>query len=122
MGVLGINHIAFRTPEVRRLRKFYEELLGAESLDGEHQPLRAGNVLLVFFESSSAGISDDPDEIAFDVDEAGYAETLATARRLGALRRDPVDHTKWSRGFVVHDPDGRRIEITYEDRAVFWRG
>jgi len=25
-------------------------------------------------------------------------------------------------GFVVHDPDGRRIEITYEDRAVFWRG
>jgi catechol 2,3-dioxygenase-like lactoylglutathione lyase family enzyme len=121
MGVLGINHIAFRSPNVERLRKFYVELLGAESLDGEHQPLRAGSVLLVFFESSSAGISDDPDELSFDVDEAGYGETLANARRLGALRRDPVDHTKWSRGFVVDDPDGRRIEITYEDRAVFWR-
>jgi catechol 2,3-dioxygenase-like lactoylglutathione lyase family enzyme len=121
MGVLGINHIAFRTPDVPRLRKFYAELLGAESLDGEHQPLRAGNVLLVFFEASRAGIPEEPDEISFDVDEDGYAATLAIARRLGVLRRDPVDHTKWSRGFVVHDPDGRRIEITYEDRAVFWR-
>jgi catechol 2,3-dioxygenase-like lactoylglutathione lyase family enzyme len=122
MGVLGINHIAFRTPDVRRLRRFYEQLLGAESLDGEHQPLRAGGVLLVFFEASAAGITEHPDEIAFDVDEDGFAETLANARSMGVLRRDPVDHTAWSRGFVVHDPDGRRIEIVYEDHAVFWRG
>ena len=121
MGVLGINHIAFRTANVPRLRKFYEELLGAESLDGDHQPLRAGSVLLVFFESGENAIPADPDEIAFDVDDAGYAETLAKARHLGVLQADPVDHTAWSRGFVVHDPDGRRIEITYEDRAVFWR-
>jgi catechol 2,3-dioxygenase-like lactoylglutathione lyase family enzyme len=121
MGVLGVNHVAFRTANVPRLRKFYEELLGAESLDGDHQPLRAGAVLLVFFESGDNAISADPDEIAFDVDEAGYAATLANARHLGVLQGDPVDHTAWSRGFVLHDPDGRRIEITYEDRAVFWR-
>ena len=121
MGVLGVNHVAFRTANVRRLRSFYEELLGAESLDGDHQPLRAGSVLLVFFESSGNTVSDDPDEIAFDVDEEGYAATLASARHLGILRGDPVDRTAWSRGFVVQDPDGRRIEITYEDHAVFWR-
>jgi catechol 2,3-dioxygenase-like lactoylglutathione lyase family enzyme len=50
MGVLGINHVAFRTVEPATLRRFYERLLGAEPLDGAHDPLRAGSVILVFFE------------------------------------------------------------------------
>jgi catechol 2,3-dioxygenase-like lactoylglutathione lyase family enzyme len=120
VGVLGINHIAFRTPDPARLRGFYAELLGAESLEGSHEPLRAGATLLVFFSSQTNTLSDDPDEIAFDVDAAGFDETLERARQLGAIMRDPVAHTSWSKGFYVQDPDGRRIEITYDDRGIYW--
>ena len=121
MGVVGVNHIAFRTPDVPRLKAFYQELLGAEPLSGSHDPLRAGRVVLVSFQSQRAGVADDPDEIAFDVDAAGFDEALGRARKMGALRREPVEPTPWSRAFLVADPDGRRIEVTYDDHGVYWR-
>jgi catechol 2,3-dioxygenase-like lactoylglutathione lyase family enzyme len=120
MGVLGINHIAFRTPDAARLHGFYAELLDAERLAGAHQPLRAGGVLLVFFASEGAPAA-DPDELAFDVDAAGFDEVLERARGLGCLRREPVAHTQWSKGFLVDDPDGRRVEIVHDDRGVYWQ-
>lgn len=120
MGVLGVNHIAFRTPDPARLRAFYAELLGAEALEGSHEPLRAGSALLVFFGSDTNTVSEDPDEIAFDVDAAGFDEALERARLLGAVVGEPVAHTPWSKGFYVQDPDGRRIEITYDNRGIYW--
>jgi catechol 2,3-dioxygenase-like lactoylglutathione lyase family enzyme len=120
LGVLGVNHIAFRTPDPARLRAFYAELLGAEPLEGSHEPLRAGSALLVFFGSEKNALSEDPDEIAFDVDSVGFDETLERARLLGAVVREPVAHTPWSKGFYVADPDGRRIEITYDNRGIYW--
>jgi catechol 2,3-dioxygenase-like lactoylglutathione lyase family enzyme len=121
VGVLGLNHIAFRTADPTRLKAFYRELLAAEVLDGAHDPLRAGSVLLVFFSSAEAAVGADPDELAFDVDAAGFGEALARARRLGCVTRDPVEHTPSSRGFLCADPDGRRVEIVHEDRGVYWR-
>ena len=121
MGVLGINHIAFRTPDAGRLKAFYRELLGAEELDGAHDPLRAGSVLLVFFESDEGGVPADPDELAFDVDATGFDEALERARGLQCVTREPVDHTPSSRGFLCADPDGRRVEIVHDDRGVYWR-
>jgi catechol 2,3-dioxygenase-like lactoylglutathione lyase family enzyme len=121
VGILGVNHIAFRTPDVERLRRFYAELLAAEALEGAHGPVRAGGTLLVFFPSDGNSIPDDPDEIAFDADAGGFDEALARARALGILEREPVRHTPWSRGFVVSDPDGRRIEISHDDRSVYWQ-
>ena len=121
MGILGVNHIAFRTPDVARLKAFYRELLDAEVLDGSHDPLRVGHALLVFFPSERGGAADDPDELAFDADRAGFESALERARGLGALQREPVEPTPWSRAFLVRDPDGRRIEITYDDRSVYWR-
>ena len=120
VGVLGVNHIAFRTPDPARLRAFYAELLGAEALDGSHEPLRAGSTLLVFFESEANPLSEDPDEIAFDVDGVGFDETLERARTMDAVVREPVAHSPWSKGFYVRDPDGRRIEITYDNRGIYW--
>ena len=120
MGVLGVNHIAFRTPDPARLRAFYAELLGAESLEGSHEPLRAGSALLVFFASDKNTLTEDPDEIAFDVDAAGFDEALERARLMGAVVRDPVAHSPWSKGFYVQDPDGRRIELTYDNRGIYW--
>lgn len=120
-GIFGVNHIAFRTPDPARLKAFYRELLDAEELDGSHDPLRVGQTLLVFFESERGGGAEDPDEIAFDADRAGFHAALERARRLGALQREPVDPTPWSRAFLVRDPDGRRIEVTYDDRSVYWR-
>jgi catechol 2,3-dioxygenase-like lactoylglutathione lyase family enzyme len=122
VGILGVNHIAFRTPDPARLKAFYRELLAAEELDGAHHPLRVGNTLLVFFESERPGTSrDDPDELAFDADADGFAAALERARALGVLEREPVSHTPSSRGFLLRDPDGRRLEISHDDRGVYWR-
>ncbi|HYW26335.1 MAG TPA: VOC family protein [Terriglobales bacterium] len=121
MGVLGINHIAFRSPDAARLRSFYADLLGAESLSGAHEPLRVGTVLLVFFSSEHGGAGPDADEIAFDVDARGFEDVLARAHRLGTQVRGPLEHSAHSRGFYVGDPEGRRVEIIYEDRGVFWK-
>jgi len=118
VGPLGVNHVAFRSPDPARLREFYETLLGAEMVRGAHDPLRVGSTLLVFFDA------DGPpgrDELAFDVDARGFAESLQRAESMGLAVRGPVEHTPWSRGFYVDDPDGRRIEITYDDRAVYWQ-
>ena len=116
-----MNHIAFRTADPGRLRQFYAELLEAEELEGAHEPLRAGGTLLVFFPSEENVIAADPDEIAFDCDAAGFAGCYERAKALGAVEREPVSHTPWSQGFVVKDPDGRRIELTHDDRGVYWR-
>ncbi len=121
MGVLGINHLAFRTPDPDLLRRFYLELTGAEELEGEHRPLRVGHTLLAFFPSESAGTAADPDEIAFDVDGPGFAEVLERARHLGCEIRGPVEHAQSSRGFYLGDPDGRRLEFTHDDRGIYWR-
>jgi catechol 2,3-dioxygenase-like lactoylglutathione lyase family enzyme len=119
MAVLGIDHVAFRTSDAAGLRAFYAELLGADELSGEHSPLRVGHTLLVFFEDADAVTGGD--ELAFDVDGAGFEDCLARARRLEAVQREPVAHTSFSRGFLVRDPDGRRIEIIHNDDAVFWQ-
>jgi catechol 2,3-dioxygenase-like lactoylglutathione lyase family enzyme len=121
MGILGINHIAFRTPDPAGLKAFYRELLDAEPLEGAHDPLRVGHTLLVFFASDANPVSADPDELAFDADGAGFDRALERARGLGALQRGPVEPTPWSRSLLVRDPDGRRIEVTYDDLGVYWR-
>jgi len=120
VAVHGINHIAFRTPDPARLRAFYLELLDAEPLSGSHDPIRAGSVILAFF-ASSGRPAEDPDEIAFDVDAAGFEAALERARRLGAVQRDPVTPNRWQRFVVLRDPDGRRIELTHDDRGVYWQ-
>src|SRR2546427_140738 len=118
MGVFGIDHIAFRTADPARLREFHAELLGAERLEGAHAPRRVGGTTLVFFEEEAAV---GGDELAFDADLEGFEHALEAARRLSALERQPVDHTPWSRGFLVRDPDGRRIEVVHNDEGVYWR-
>jgi len=50
MSVTGINSIWFYTSNISRLRNFYIELLGAEPLIGNHEPIRAGHTVLVFMQ------------------------------------------------------------------------
>jgi catechol 2,3-dioxygenase-like lactoylglutathione lyase family enzyme len=121
MGVLGVNHLAFRTSDPDQLRRFYVALTGAEELEGAHRPIRLGQTLLVFFASGMRAAADDPDEIAFDVDLPGFDDVLERARALGCEIRGPVEHTAPSRGFYLDDPDGRRLEFTHDDRGVYWR-
>jgi catechol-2,3-dioxygenase len=116
-----VNHVAFRTPDPNGLRRFYLDLTGAEELEGAHHPLRLGQTLLVFFRSESWSAPGDPDEIAFDVDSAGFGNVLERAQRLGCEIRGPLDHGDSSRGFYLNDPDGRRLEFIHEDHGVFWR-
>jgi len=121
MGVLGINHIAFRTSDPAALRRFYLDLTGGDEIDGAHDPIRVGSTLLVFFEAEAAGSSSDPDELAFDVDAAGFDDVLRRAQALGCEIRGPVEHTPSSRGFYLRDPDGRRLEFIHDDPGVYWR-
>jgi catechol-2,3-dioxygenase len=121
VGVLGVNHIAFRTPDPDGLRRFYARLTGGDELEGAHDPIRVGGTLLVFFAAPSTGRRDDPDEIAFDVDRAGFEDVLRRARELGCEPRGPVEHTPFSRGFYLEDPDGRRLEFICDDPGVYWR-
>lgn len=119
--MLGINHIAFRTPDPVRLRRFYLELTGGDEVAGEHDPVRVGRTLLVFFAADAPGAAADPDEIAFDVDRSGFDDVLRRARDLGCDVRGPIEHTAYSRGFYLNDPDGRRLEIICDDPGVYWR-
>jgi hypothetical protein len=121
VGVLGVNHLAFRTVDPDRLHRFYVMLTGGDELDGEHAPIRVGQTLLVFFASEGQQVADDPDEIAFDVDAVGFDEVLHRARELGCEIRGPVEHTAFSKGFYLDDPDGRRLEFIHEDPGVYWR-
>jgi catechol 2,3-dioxygenase-like lactoylglutathione lyase family enzyme len=121
VGVLGVNHLAFRTPDPDRLRRFYVELTGADELEGEHRPIRVGHTLLVFFASPEHRVTEDPDEIAFDVDHVGFDEVLRRARALDCDIRGPVEHTAFSKGFYLNDPDGRRLEFIHDDLGVYWR-
>lgn len=121
MGVLGVNHLAFRTADPDRLRRFYLELTGGDELEGEHAPVRVGQTLLVFFAAETQGSAADPDEIAFDVDHAGFEDVLHRARLLGCDIRGPVEHTLASKGFYLSDPDGRRLEFIHDDPGVYWR-
>jgi hypothetical protein len=57
--------------------------------------------------------------IGFDADAGGFATILKKAKAMGVLRRGPVDHTSVSKGMFVEDPDGRQIEIAYNDLGVF---
>jgi catechol-2,3-dioxygenase len=121
VGVLGVNHLAFRTSDPDGLRHFYVELTGADELEGEHRPIRIGQTLLVFFASPAHTVPADPDEIAFDVDSSGFEEVLRRAGVLGCEIRGPVEHTPFSRGFYLSDPDGRRLEFIHDDPGVYWR-
>lgn len=116
-----MDHLAFRTADPDRLRRFYLELTGADEIDGEHDPIRVGQTLLVFFESREHQSANDPDEIAFAVDSSGFNEVLRRARRLGCEIRGPLEHTAFSKGFYLNDPDGRRLEFIRDDPAVYWR-
>ena len=120
MGVLGVNHIAFRSHDPAALRRFYLDLTGGEALPAEHDPIRVGHTLLVVFATERRYSDEDPDELAFDVDAAGFDDVLRRAKRLGAFQRGPVQHTQWSKGFYATDPDGRRLEFICDDHSVYW--
>ncbi|HUA11063.1 MAG TPA: VOC family protein [Solirubrobacteraceae bacterium] len=121
MGVIGVNHLALRTPDATALRRFYLDLTGAEPLDGDHEPIRLGQTLIVFFPSEDAGAAPDADEIAFDVDGAGFDDVLGRANGLGCDVRGPVAHNACSTSFYLRDPDGRRLEFILADPGVYWR-
>jgi hypothetical protein len=121
VGVLGVNHIAFRTHDPGALRRFFSSSRPGDPLEGEHDPVRVGRALLVFCAAETPGAAAESDEIGFDVDLSGFDDVLQRARALGCDVRGPVDHTAHSKGFYLKDPDGRRLEFIHEDPGVYWQ-
>lgn len=117
MGAWGISHLGLWTPDPASLRRFYAELLAADPVHGEHEPLRVGATVLAFHQAHD-GVPDQ--EVGFDLDGAGFEEVVGRIRRLGLLERGPLENPQ-GRGVSLRDPDGRRIEIEYRDYGVFWR-
>jgi hypothetical protein len=117
LSAIGFG-IWFYTPNIARLRKFYIDLLGAEPLKGDHEPIRIGHTVIVFLQgatdSSRLGLG-------VDVDAIGFETILGKAKATDALKRGPVEHTPFSKGLFLSDPDGREIEIVYNDLGVLWQ-
>jgi hypothetical protein len=40
---------------------------------------------------------------------------------MGVVQREPVAPNAWQRFVLQRDPDGRRIELTHDDRGVYWQ-
>jgi catechol-2,3-dioxygenase len=118
MGVTGIHSVWFFMHDIARLRNFYIEVLGAEPLTRDHEPIRVGHTVLVFMQG-------DPQEnklaIGFDADAAGFDQVVEKAKKLAVLERGPVQHTAVSKGLFLRDPDGRQIEIVHNDLGIFWQ-
>lgn len=118
--MIGIDHLGLACRDVEATRAFYINVLRAEPLQGSHSPVRVGSVVLAFFPTNDDAQARGT-EIAFSADRAEFEWIYEASKSEGLVRREPVDHTPFSKGFSLVDPDGREIEVAYVDPGVYWR-
>lgn len=110
---MRLHHLAFRTDDVPRLARFYEEGLGLARLPAREGvvwlALEGGAILMI--EPRGEGErarAEDGDLVCFEVGHAHRAHVVA--RLLGAGAR-PDGATAFTT--YVRDPDGRRIGVSH---------
>ena len=107
------HHLAFRTRDLARLRRFYQELLGLRSVREQAYYsvwLALGDAVLMLEQAEA----DEPtvpagslELLALRVDAQERARLLDQLRAGGVAIEDQTDFTSYFR-----DPDGRRIAIS----------
>ncbi len=110
---MRLHHLALRTPDLVRLRAFYEGVLGLPVVR-ETPPrsvwLEAGGAV-VMLEASEPGEPGIPslsrEFVAFAIEPGARAAWEARLARAGVAVEARTDHTLYFR-----DPDGRRVGVS----------
>ena len=106
------SHIAFRTPDVATLTRFYVDIVGLEV----HDQLAGGGTRLGWgrghhvldLVAGEAGL----DHVGFEVREPGAVETLASVLAAHGTPTRTLDFASTGvTGFEVADPDGNRLQL-----------
>lgn len=111
----SLKLLVLRTPQVDRLRAFYQAL-GVELIEERHGsgPLhyvgQIGDATLEIYPLSDEGCSTDTTtRLGFAVER--LAEVVQALREAGMVIASEPRQTAWGLRAVVRDPDGRAVEL-----------
>jgi len=104
-----------KTPDLERMRAFYEAIgiRFTEEQHGKgpvHYAGQLGDAVLELYPLLDSAVADTTTRLGFGVDNLNDV-----LRRLG-LASEP-QRTEWGPRAVVHDPDGRAVELYAEGEA-----
>lgn len=106
--------VVLKTPQVDRLRAFYQALgiCLAEEKHGNgpiHYAGQVGDATLEVYPLPDGGTADTTTRLGFAVER--LSEVVQTLRDAGAVVASGPQQTAWGLRAVVHDPDGRAVEL-----------
>jgi predicted enzyme related to lactoylglutathione lyase len=114
MAGVSLRLVVLKTPQVDRLRAFYQAL-GIELAEERHGkgPLHyaghVGDALLEVYPLPDGGTADTTTRLGFAVE--GLAEVIQALRDAGVVVTSGPQHTAWGLRAVARDPDGRAVGL-----------
>ncbi|HEU5408840.1 MAG TPA: VOC family protein [Nitrospira sp.] len=126
----GLRHLALRVTDLSRSRRFYEQLLGFQSVwepDSENVYFSSGIDNLALHQIPKDELPSYRPAKAQLLDHIGvildspqavdqmYGEILPTIESLGGrIAKEPKQHRDGSYSFYFADPDGNLVQALYE--------
>ncbi len=122
-GLKGIRHVALKVKDIKRSRRFYQEILGMEVVwepDPQNVYLTSGSDNLALHELP---YKSDPGSVSQQLDHLGFV--VETVEKVKELEKEfqakdvPIVHPfkihrDGSASFYCVDPDGIVIQMLYE--------